>query len=136
MTGPAFLIPSPEKRMMKPMPTQEKKLIFGGMARLPKEFTDAEVFQVIAAVDPSTGKVSDVEILPDSPMILKLLKPMMVGMSLPGDLPDVLQKIELQLFHRYKKAVLVAVKDMVREFRESQMPKPVHPVSISDPFNR
>ena len=110
-------------------------MIFGGMARLPKEFTDAEVFQVIAEVDAATGKVLEVEIVPHIPLILKLLKPMMVGMSLKNDYHDLLTAIEQQLFHRTKKAVIVAVKDMVREYRESQMPKPVFS-SSPDPYNR
>jgi hypothetical protein len=117
------------------MQTKGTTMIFGGMARLPKEFTDAEVFQVIAEVDAATGKVLEVEIVPHIPLILKLLKPMMVGMSLKNDYHDLLTAIEQQLFHRTKKAVIVAVKDMVREYRESQMPKPVFS-SSPDPYNR
>lgn len=110
-------------------------MIFGGMARLPKEFTEAEVLQVIAEVDRPTGKVLEVELVPNSPLILKFLKPMMIGLSLRDDYHDLLTAIEHQLFHRTKKAVIVAVKDMIREYRESQMPRaPL--ASSSDPYNR
>jgi len=110
-------------------------MIFGGMARLPKEFTEAEVLQVITEVDAATGKVLEVEIVPNSPLILKLLKPMMVGISLRDDYHDLLTAIEQQLYHRTKKAVIVAVKDMIREYRETQMPKsPL--ASSADPYNR
>jgi hypothetical protein len=117
------------------MPLKGTTLIFGGMARLPKEFTEAEVLQVIAEVDGTTGKVLEVEIVPNSPLILKLLKPMMVGMSLRDDYHDLLTAIEQQLYHRTKKAVIVAVKDMIREYRESQMPRA--PLASSpDSYNR
>jgi len=117
------------------MASKGTTMIFGGMARLPKEFTEAEVLQVITEVDAATGKVLEVELVPPSPMILKLLRPLMVGICLKDDYHDLLTEIEQQLFHRTKKAVIVAVKDMIREYRESQMPKPVLS-SNPDPFNR
>jgi Domain of unknown function (DUF3870) len=116
------------------MATKMNTMIFAGMARLPKEFTGAEVFQVIAELDAATGKVLDVEIAPRIPLILELLKPMLIGQSLSENVNDVVQRIELRLFHRAKKAVIVAVKDMAREYRESLAPKPL-PIS-PDPYNR
>lgn len=100
-------------------------MIFAGMARLPKEFTGAEVFQVIAEVDAATGKVLDIEIAPRTSLISELLKPMLIGQSLSDNMDGVIQMIDLRLFHRAKKAVIVAVKDMAREYRESQAPKPL-----------
>ncbi len=117
------------------MQLKERTLIIGGTARLPKEITEAEVFQVIAEVDAATGKVLGIDIAPGSPLILEMLKQMMVGMSLREDVNDLLQEIEQRLFHRAKKAVIVAVKDMVREYRESQAPKSPPP-SNPDSFNR
>jgi hypothetical protein len=116
------------------MQTKERTLIIGGQARLPKEITEAEVFQVIAEVDEATGKVLEVEIAPCAPLILELLKHLLVGVSLKNDVHELLQEIERRLFHRAKKAVIVAVKDMTREYRESQAPKPL-PIN-PDPFNR
>lgn len=116
------------------MQPKERTLIVGGQARLPKELTEAEVFQVIAEVDEGTGKVLAVEIAPGAPLILEMLKQMLVGVSLKNDLHELLQEIDLRLFHRAKKAVIVAVKDMAREYRESQVPKP--PPIIADPFNK
>jgi hypothetical protein len=49
-----------------------------------------------------------------------MLKKMRVGMSLPADVNDLIQEIELRLFHKCKKAVITAVKDLVREQREYQ----------------
>jgi Domain of unknown function (DUF3870) len=116
------------------MASKKNTMIFAGMARLPKEFTGAEVFQVIAEVDAANGKVLDVEIAPPTPLILELIKPMIVGQSLSENVNDLVLKIDQRLFHRAKKAVIVAVKDMAREYRESQAPKPI-PIT-SDPYNR
>jgi hypothetical protein len=116
------------------MPPKERTLIVGGQARLPKEITEAEVFQVIAEVEAATGKVLAVEIAPIAPLILEMLKQLLVGVSLKNDMHELLQEIELRLFHRAKKAVIVATKDMAREYRESQAPKPI-PIPL-DPYNK
>ena len=116
------------------MQTKERTLIVGGQARLPKELTEAEVFQVISEVEAATGKVLEIEISPVSPLILELLKHLLVGVSLKNDVHALLQEIEQRLFHRAKKAVIVATKDMAREYRESQAPKPI-PIT-PDPYNK
>ena len=92
--------------------------IFGGQARLPKELSAVEVFQVIAHVEVSTGKVVEVDFVPCPPLIIGMLKQMMVGMSLQTDVNDLLVQIEQRLFHKSKKAVITAIKDLVREYRE------------------
>ena len=118
------------------MQTKERTLIVGGQARLPKELSEAEVLQVIAEVEAATGKVLAMEIVPSAPLILEMLRQMIVGVSLKNDIHGLLQEIEQRLFHRSKKAVIVAVKDMAREYRESQAPKPI-PIPITpDPYNR
>ncbi|MBI3810885.1 MAG: DUF3870 domain-containing protein [Nitrospirae bacterium] len=118
------------------MQTKERTLIVGGQARLPKELTEAEVLQVMAEVEAVTGKVLAVDIAPYAPLILEMLKQMLVGVSLKDDIHELLQEIDRRLFHRAKKAVIVAVKDMVREYRESQAPKPI-PIPITpDPYNK
>ena len=116
------------------MQPKERTLIVGGQARLPREISEAEVFQVIAEEEAATGKVLEVEIAPRSLLILELLKQLLVGVSLRNDVHERLQEIERRLFHRAKKAVIVAVKDMAREYRESQAPKspPLNP----DSFNK
>ncbi|MBI3610188.1 MAG: DUF3870 domain-containing protein [Nitrospirae bacterium] len=116
------------------MQPKERTLIVGGMARLPKEISEAEVFQVIAEVDAATGKVLEVDIAPSSPLILEMLKQILVGNSLLNGVGNLLREIDQRLFHRSKKAVIVAVKDMAREYRESQAPKP--PPINPDPYNR
>jgi hypothetical protein len=118
------------------MPTKERTLIVGGQARLPKELTEAEVFQVIAEVEAATGKVLAVEIAPSSPLILEMLRQLLIGVSLKNDVHALLQEIEQRLFHRAKKAVIVATKDMAREYRESQAPKPIPIILNPDPFNK
>jgi len=118
------------------MPTKERTLIVGGQARLPKDITEAEVFQVMAEVEAGTGKVLEIEIAPGSPLILEMLKNLLVGVSLKNEMQELLQEIDRRLFHRAKKAVAVAVKDMAREYRESQAPKPLYPPSTLDPYNR
>jgi hypothetical protein len=134
-TPPILPLDSPFGKVYYPaMQTKDRTLIFGGMARLPKEITEAEVFQVIAEVDEATAKVLKIEIDPGSMLILELLKQTLVGMSLKNDVYVLLQEIDQRLFHRAKKAVIVAVKDMAREYRESQAPKP--PLIIADPFNK
>lgn len=112
---------------------KEKTLIFGGQARLPKELSAAEVFQVMAAVEVDTGKVVETDFTPCPPLIMGMLKQMMVGMSLQNDVNDLLVEIEQRLFHKSKKAVITAIKDLVREYREYQYraSKNSHPTSES-----
>ena len=100
---------------MKP---KGRTAFFGGQARLPKELSASEVFQAIAEVDLANGRVVEVEFYPCPDLMGRVLKQMMVGMVLPGDLEDLLQEIELRLYYKGKKAVLTAVKDMVREYKE------------------
>jgi Domain of unknown function (DUF3870) len=116
------------------MQSKEKTLIVGGQARLPKEMSDAEVFQVIAEVEAATGKVLEVEMIPCPALIAGLLRPMLVGLSLRDDVSAVLHQIEQRLFHKSKKAVMVAIKDMIWEYRESQSPKRLPP--DPEPLNR
>ncbi|MBI3812785.1 MAG: DUF3870 domain-containing protein [Nitrospirae bacterium] len=99
---------------------KEKALIFGGQARLPKELSADEVFQVMAVVDVETGKVIEADFTPCPPLIMAMLKQMMVGMSVQNDVNDLLVEIEQRLFHKSKKAVITAIKDLVRECREYQ----------------
>lgn len=104
----------------EPMKLDEKTLIFGGQARLPKELSDNEVFQVIAAVEVDTGKIVEADFRPCPPLILEMLKQMMTGMSLPNDVNDLLVEVDRRLFHKSKKAAITAIKDMAREYREYQ----------------
>jgi hypothetical protein len=97
-----------------------KTLLFGGQARLPKELSAAEVFQVMAAVELDTGKVLETDFTPCPPLIMGMLKQMMVGMSLQNDVNDLLNEIEQRLFHKCKKAVITAIKDLFREYKEYQ----------------
>jgi hypothetical protein len=95
-------------------------LIFGGQARLPKELSADEVLQVIAEVEVSSGKVLAVDFNPCPLLIARMLKQMMVGMTLQNDVSDLLSEIEQRLFHKNKKAVMTAIKDLLRETREYQ----------------
>jgi hypothetical protein len=102
------------------MTYKDGALIFGGQARLPKELSAAEVLQAVAEVEISSGKVLAVEFNPCPPLIARMLKQMMVGMSLQNDVSDLLTEIEQRLFHKNKKAVITAIKDLFREYREYQ----------------
>jgi Domain of unknown function (DUF3870) len=99
---------------------KERTLIFGGQARLPKELSDNEVFQVMVAVEMDTGKVVEADFTPCPPLIMAMLRQMMIGMSLPNDVNDLLGEVERRLFHKSKKAAITAIKDLAREFREYQ----------------
>ena len=105
--------------------------IFGGQARLPKELSAVEVFQVIAHVEVPTGKVIEVDFMPCPSLIIGMLKQMMVGMSLQTDVSDLLVQIEQRLFHKSKKAAITAIKDLAREYREYlyRASKATHPLS-------
>jgi len=102
------------------MTNSEGVLIFGGQARLPKELSAAEVFQVIAEVESTSGKILEVEFSPCPLLIARMLKQMVIGMSLQNDVGDLLREIEQRLFHKNKKAVITAIKDLFREYREYQ----------------
>ena len=116
------------------MQSKYKTMLVGGQARLPKELDEAEVLHVIAELDVATGKVLEVEIIPCPALIASLLRPILIGFSLRDDLSAVLHEIEQRLFHKCKKAVMVAIRDMVWEYRESQSPK--RPPPNPEPFNR
>jgi len=106
------------------------------MARLPVELiTTTEVFQAIASVSPETGIVEAFECSPGPPLLVEKLRQIVVGRSLSEDNGEILLEIEQRLFHRSKKAVIVAIKDMIREYRECQTPKNLIS-SNPDPFNR
>jgi Domain of unknown function (DUF3870) len=106
------------------MHRDEKRLIVGGMARLPNDLiTSTPVFQAIATVSLDTGVVEDIEFAPSPDLLSEKLREVLVGRSLLDDGAEILTEIEQRFFHRSKKAVIVAVKDMVREFRESRLPK-------------
>jgi Domain of unknown function (DUF3870) len=102
------------------MNPHRRTLIFGGQSRLPHELSASEVLQVIVEIEMETGKVLDVDFKPCPALIAGMLKKMMIGASLPDDLNDLLSEIERRLFYKGKKALIVAVKDMVRECREYQ----------------
>jgi len=113
------------------MSHNSETFIFGGQARLPKELSAVEVFQVIAHVEVATGKVVEVDFMPCPPLIIGMLKQMIVGMSLQTDVNDLLVQIEQRLYHKSKKAVITAIKDLVREYREFlyRASKATHPLS-------
>lgn len=102
------------------MTLKEKTALFGGQARLPRELSNSEIFQAIGEVEIATGKVVSVEFSPCPPIIAALLGRLIVGMVLPDDLNDVLNEIDQRVFYKGKKAVITAIKDMGREFREFQ----------------
>ena len=108
-----------------------KTAVFGGQARLPKDLSTGDVFQVITEVNVETGEVLDADFSPCPPLIARILKKKMVGMSLPDDTNELLNKLENDLFYKGKKAVITAIKDLAREFREYRyrVSKNTHPSS-------
>jgi Domain of unknown function (DUF3870) len=113
------------------MQRDEKRLIVGGMARLPNDLiTSTPVFQAIATVSLEKGIVEDIEFAPSPALLSEKLREVLVGRSLLDDSAEILTEIEQRFFHRSKKAVIVAVKDLLREFRESRMPKVPHPADL------
>jgi hypothetical protein len=109
------------------MESKERTLIIGGQARLPKELSVGEVFQVVVELDPTKVEVLDVSFTPCVPVIEKMLRQLMIGMKLETDLNQVLDEIEQRLHHKSKKAVMTAIKDLVREYREYQFRKTQKP---------
>lgn len=101
-----------------------KTVVIGGQARLPKELYPEGVFQVVAEINPETGKILDAEFSPSGQVISKVLREWLIGASLPDGLESVLEVIEQRFFHKGKKAVLTAVKDLGREFREYKNNRP------------
>ncbi|HEY5648340.1 MAG TPA: DUF3870 domain-containing protein [Nitrospiria bacterium] len=103
----------------------DKRIVVGGQARLPKELFLGEVFQVIAEVEPESGEVVEIDFIPSSPLISRKLEQWIKGVSLTGDLGPLLQVIETRFLHKAKKAVMTAVKDLGREFKEAKTRNPV-----------
>ena len=93
-------------------------LIIGGQARLPKELSTGEVFQIIAEVDPERSEVLDVSFSPCLPVLDKMLREIVVGANLEMESSRLMEIIEERLHHRSKKAVITAIKDLAREYKE------------------
>ena len=100
------------------MEPKGRTLVLGGQARLPKELSSGEVFQVVVELDPDTVEVLEVSFAPCLPVIEKMLRQLMIGMNLETGVNDLLNEIEQRLHHKSKKAVMTAIKDLVREYRE------------------
>lgn len=96
-------------------------LIVGGQARLPKELSTGEVFQVVVEVDRDTSKVLEASFSPCLPVIEKMLRQELIGVSLDTEASSILETIEKRLYHRNKRAVITAVKDVVREYKEYRL---------------
>ncbi len=102
------------------MKLKGKTMVFGGQARLPKELSNNEVLQAVVEIELSGGKVLEAEFSPCPELITGFLKKLMIGMTLPDDAEDLLQLIEQRLYYKGKKAVITAIKDLVREYKEHQ----------------
>jgi len=102
------------------MNQKRRTLIFGGQARLPQELSASEVLQVVVEIEIETGKVLEAHIKPCPELIAGRVRQMLIGLSLPDGLNDLLSEIERRLFYKGKKAVITAIKDLVRELKEFQ----------------
>ena len=100
------------------MASEKATLVLGGQARLPKELSTGEVFQIVVEMNPETNEILEVSCGPCVPIIEKFVRELLIGVNLEADLSDLLEAVDKRLHHRSKKAVSTAVKDLVREFRE------------------
>lgn len=105
------------------MGRQSKKptLILGGQARLPKAVSAFNVFQIAVEVEQDTGKVIEVSFEPCLPVISEFLKRLMIGRSLKTEVSTIMELIDRLVHCRSKKAILSAVKDVLREYKEYQL---------------
>ena len=113
------------------MERKRSTLFVGGQARLPKELSMGEVFQVIVELDPDTAKVIQASCHPCPPMIENFLRELMVGMNLETEADHLLEVIQQRLYHKSQKAILAAIRDLIREYKESQKGIPVSTKSDS-----
>ena len=109
------------------MGRQSKKttLILGGQSRLPKELSAGEVFQVIVEVELDTGDVIEASFGPCLPIIREFLRQLIVGISLKTEVNKIMEVIDRRVHHRSKKAILAAIKDVLREYKEYQYQLPM-----------
>ncbi len=115
------------------MTSSENTLFIGGQSRLPKELSQGESLQVVMELDQETGRVIDVSFGPTLPIIQNLLSKLIVGMSLEKDSEALFETIRTRLQHRSQKAVIAAVRDLLREYNEYKTgPKTVE-TAQSDP---
>ncbi len=106
------------------MQTKKHTLILGGQARLPKEISTGQVFQVVVELDPEENRVIRASFAPCPSVIEDFLKQMIIGVNLETQLNDVLVAVEQRLQLRSKKAVLTAIKDLDRAYREYRYGSP------------
>jgi hypothetical protein len=102
------------------MSSTTNTLIVGGQARLPKELSTEEVFQVVVEVERDTHKVLEASFSPCLPVIEKMLRALMIGVRLDTEAMNILETLEQGLYHRNKRAIMTAIKDLVREYKEYQ----------------
>jgi len=100
------------------MASEKETLVLGGQARLPKELSTGEVFQIVVEMNPETKEIFEVSCGPCVPIIEKFVREVLIGVNLEVDLNDILEVVDRRLHHRSKKAVSTAIKDLVREIRE------------------
>ena len=100
------------------MESEKQTIILSGQARLPKNLSAEEVIQIIIEMNPDTDEIIDVSCSPCSSVIDKFLRKLMTGKSMESGPADLLEAIENRFHHRSQKAILTALRDLFREYRE------------------
>ena len=109
---------------------EEKQTVYmGGQSRLPKDLSQGEPFQVVVEFEPETAKVVEASFSPCLPIVSDFLRGLMIGINLETETEPVLEEISKRFRHRSQKAVIAAIRDMLREYKEFKYGVPKGPQS-------
>ena len=100
------------------MRTNRETIVIGGDARLPRELSAGESFQVVLELDVETCEVIDVFFSPCAPIVQKYLGDLIIGKNLETDMNEVMDHIEKRLLLKTRKAIIAAMRDLIRRYNE------------------
>ncbi len=103
--------------------TVKKPLLLAGLAKLPKELFADDSLQMIVKLDPENHQILEVACVPPFKLINQFFEDLMLGGNLKDDLNFFLGEIDQRFFHRSKKAVLTATRDLGRVYSDYRTKK-------------
>jgi hypothetical protein len=108
--------------------SDKRTTILGGISRLPRELSSGESFQVILELDPDQGKVLEASCSPCPPVVENFLRGLFIGTKLETEVEYLLHAIDQRVILKSKKAILAAVRDLVKQYEEQKLnfEKPHH----------
>ena len=100
------------------MEKMRQTVVIGGQSRLPQDLFPDRVLQLVVELEETSGNIKDVAFIPPLPVVQNLVLKQMNGMNIVLDLAETIKMIEERVHHRSRKAIIAAIRDLLREYRE------------------